>query len=230
MTLRSETINELAAALAKAQGQMTNAVADKTNPHFKSKYADLPSVIDSVRKPLSDNGLAPVQQIDGPLLRTMLMHTSGQWIASEFPLPLAGRPQEIGSVLTYWRRYSLAALVCTAAEDDDANEGQGQKITMRRPAPPAPNPMADTPQAPLTAGSTAPADNANPAPPVAGAVPTDEDRATINQGLTDASQRGTIALRQAWEAVPAEWRPTFRIALDQVYKPAAQQADKTAGP
>ena len=118
----SEQISELAAALAVAQGMMENAIMNRTNPHFKTKYADLAAVLNAARKPLSANGLAIVQTIGDGVLHTRLLHTSGQWIASEHPLPMSGRPQEIGSALTYARRYSLSALIGIAAdEDDDAN-------------------------------------------------------------------------------------------------------------
>jgi len=118
----SEQISELAAALAAAQGMMENAVMNRVNPHFKSKYADLAAIFDAARKPLSANGLAIVQTIGDGVLHTRLLHTSGQWIASEHPLPMSGKPQEIGSALTYARRYSLSALIGIAAdEDDDAN-------------------------------------------------------------------------------------------------------------
>jgi len=66
-----------------------------------------------------------VQTIENGVLHTRLLHTSGQWIASEHPLPMSGRPQEIGSALTYARRYSLSALIGIAAdEDDDANAAE----------------------------------------------------------------------------------------------------------
>jgi len=119
----SEQIDELAAALAAAQGMMENAVMNRVNPHFKSKYADLAAVLSAARKPLSANGLAIVQTIGDGVLHTRLLHTSGQWIASEHPLPMAGRPQEIGSALTYARRYSLSALIGIAADEDDDATG-----------------------------------------------------------------------------------------------------------
>jgi len=131
----SEQISELAAALAAAQGMMENAVMNRVNPHFKSKYADLAAIFDAARKPLSANGLAIVQTIGDGVLHTRLLHTSGQWIASEHPLPMSGRPQEIGSALTYARRYSLSALIGIAAdEDDDANAAQ--KAAKNGPQPP----------------------------------------------------------------------------------------------
>lgn len=125
-SIHSDQINELAAALSKAQGMMGNAVMNRINPHFKSKYADMGSVLDAVRPPLSANGLSIVQPMqiteNGLVLRTILMHSSGQYIAAEYPLPAAQNQQAMGSALTYARRYSLSALVCNASdEDDDAN-------------------------------------------------------------------------------------------------------------
>jgi hypothetical protein len=140
--MQSEQINELAKALSSAQAKIENATLNKINPHFKSKYADLSSVIDSIREPLSVNGLAVSQNIEiregGMILRTVLMHSSGQWIASEYPLPQTARPQELGSALTYARRYSLSSMVCNSAdEDDDANTAEAgkQKIETKGRAP-----------------------------------------------------------------------------------------------
>lgn len=129
---QSEQINELAAALAKAQGAMQNAVMNRINPHFKSKYADLSAQMDAIRGPLSANGLAVVQVIQsterGLVLKTMLMHSSGQYISTEYPLPHSPKPHEMGSGLTYARRYSIGALVCIASdEDDDGNAAQASK-------------------------------------------------------------------------------------------------------
>lgn len=122
----SEQISELAAALAAAQGMMENAIFNRVNPHFKSKYADLAAVIKTARKPLSANGLSTVQTIGDGVLHTRLLHTSGQWIASEYPLPMSGRPQEFGSALTYARRYSLSALLGIAADEDDDGNTAGK--------------------------------------------------------------------------------------------------------
>lgn len=122
----STQLDQLATALAKAQSVMPNAVMNRVNPHFRSKYADLTSVLDAIRGPLSANGLAVTQTTHvtetGFVLRTTLMHTSGQSISGEYPLPTTGKPQEMGSALSYARRYSLAAVVCNASdEDDDGN-------------------------------------------------------------------------------------------------------------
>ncbi|WP_024516784.1 ERF family protein [Bradyrhizobium sp. Tv2a-2] len=126
---QSDQINELATALAKAQGAMQNAVMNRTNPHFRSKYADLSSVLDAIRAPLSANGLAVVQIMQptehGMTMRTTLMHASGQFISTDYPLPHTTKPHEMGSAITYARRYSLAALICNSSdEDDDGNAAQ----------------------------------------------------------------------------------------------------------
>jgi len=121
----SEQINELAGALAKAQGALDDAEKASTNPHFKSRYADLAAVRDAIKLPLSCNGLSYVQMArsdQGAVeVETMLMHSSGQYLADTLRLPvLQNTPQAFGSALTYARRYSLMALIgIAAAEDDD---------------------------------------------------------------------------------------------------------------
>ena len=119
----SGSFAQLAAALAKAQGQMKAAEMDGLNPHFKSRYATLANVWDAARKPLSDNGLSLTQIIQGDALITLLMHESGEWLQATYELTKAGgAPQQFGSELTYARRYSLSALVgIISDEDDDAN-------------------------------------------------------------------------------------------------------------
>jgi len=121
----SDQIHELAAALAKAQGQIEGAKKDSLNPHFKSKYADLASVWDACREALSTNGLSVVQSAEnspdtGYGVTTLLLHHSGQWIRGTLHLrPTKDDPQGAGSALTYARRYALAAFVGIAPEDDD---------------------------------------------------------------------------------------------------------------
>lgn len=126
---RSDEINELVAALAKAAGTIENAKINKVNPHFKSRYADLASCFDAVRKPLGANGLVITQTTEmrdnSFVLVTTLAHASGQWLKSEYPLPTAGRPQELGSALTYARRYSLSAITGIAADEYDDDKGDG---------------------------------------------------------------------------------------------------------
>lgn len=123
---KSESIAKLAEALSKAQGAMKNAIKDSNNPYFKSKYADLASVVDSCRHELAANGLAVVQlptMREGKMvLEYMLMHSSGEWVSNELEMsPVKNDPQGIGSAITYARRYSLASIVGAATEDDDGN-------------------------------------------------------------------------------------------------------------
>lgn len=124
--MQSENINELAAALAKAQGQIEGAKKDSANPFFKSTYADLASVWDACRKQLSDNGLSiiqcPEEAENGIAIETMLLHSSGQWKSGRYVIPVAKNDaQAMGSAITYGRRYALAAMVGIAPEDDDGN-------------------------------------------------------------------------------------------------------------
>lgn len=123
---RSEEIGKLAEALAKAQAGIRFAVKDATNPHFKSKYADLAAVWEACREPLSTNGLSVAQfpSAEGAkvTLTTVLMHSSGQWISQDLTMTAAqNTPQGIGSAITYARRYALSAVVGIAQDDDDGN-------------------------------------------------------------------------------------------------------------
>lgn len=129
----SETINEIGAALAKAQKVMKGAKKDSANPFFKSKYADLAAVADACRDALSDNGIAVVQAPstapEGVVsVETMLVHASGQWMSETLSVkPKDDGAQAMGSVITYLRRYSLAAFAGVAPEDDDAEAAEGRK-------------------------------------------------------------------------------------------------------
>ena len=133
----TEQVHEIAAALATAQGNMGAAVKDSANPHFKSRYADLASVVDATRPHLSAVGIAIVQlpsiNADSVEVVTALVHKSGQVIATT----LAARskdlsPQAIGSAITYLRRYGLMAVAGIAPDDDDGEAAMGRF----QPAPP----------------------------------------------------------------------------------------------
>ena len=125
----SNEINELAAAMAIAQGQMGAAYKNSSNPHFKSSFADLASISDVIKKPLSDNGLSvvqfPINNEQGVAITTRVMHKSGQWIEESFGIkPVKAGPQEYGSLISYFRRYALAAIFAIPQTDDDANAMQ----------------------------------------------------------------------------------------------------------
>jgi hypothetical protein len=132
MMSRSESITGLAGALAKAQGEMRGASKDTTNPHFRSRYADLASVWEACREALTKHGIAVSQlpSADGPqvTVTTLLMHASGEWLSGELTVvAMDAKPQSVGSALTYARRYALSAMVGEAPEDDDGEAAQGRE-------------------------------------------------------------------------------------------------------
>ncbi len=127
---RSDQINELAAAMAKAQAKIEGATKDKTNPAFRSRYADLGAVWDAVRAPLSENGLAVVQfprKTDtGVEVETILMHSSGQWMSDTLAFPISKADAHgHGGGITYARRFSLQSICGVAPVDDDGNAAVG---------------------------------------------------------------------------------------------------------
>jgi len=125
--IKSDSIIELSKALSTFQGKITGVKKDSVNPFFKSKYASLDTIWDTIRKPLSDNGLSVCQTLDNEsginMLDTTLMHTSGEWISGSMILnPVKDDPQGLGSAISYGRRYSLSAILgIVADEDDDGN-------------------------------------------------------------------------------------------------------------
>jgi hypothetical protein len=190
-TLGHEPVNELMAALAAAQGEMSNAEKDAKNPAFTgSKYATLASIRDATIPHLTKHGLSIHQVMkmngQGMLLVTRLAHASGQWVQSEYPIPLSDRPHVMGSAITYARRYSWAAITGIAAEDDDGNAAQ------------------DAPK------------NGTPANPFfpdrkrksSAQAKRDGDWATLEKALADAqSAREVERLREEWVR---DWYPSWK--------------------
>lgn len=134
----TDQINELATALAKAQGEITGALKDSANPFYKSKYADLASCWDACREPLSKNGLSVIQPAEaddqGVTVTTLLMHASGQWIRSVLRMiPKDSTPQSVGSAIAYGRRYGLTAMIGIAQVDDDGNIVSGKVTEIHSP-------------------------------------------------------------------------------------------------
>jgi hypothetical protein len=149
----SDQIDKLAEALAKAQGQMKNPETNKTvtirpqnKPAYSYNYADLPQCLEACRKPLADNGIcypaSIIYQNGVPLLVMRLIHSSGQWIESEYPLPRSSSDKELASGMTYGKRYLLCNLVGISADDDldsDANRAEdpdGAQYGKKGPAKP----------------------------------------------------------------------------------------------
>lgn len=153
----SAEINELAAALAKAQGAITTAAKDKTNPFLKSSYADLASVMAAARSHLSANGLAVIQTAEttdaGVSVTTMLAHASGQWISGTMSMAAGeergkSSAQVLGSIVTYLRRYGYMAITGVVADDDDDDGNSAAGRPVAQPAPKAEAPKAEPPPAP----------------------------------------------------------------------------------
>ena len=151
---RSPSLGKLAEALAKAQGEIVGASKNSENPFLKSRYADLASVWEACRLPLSKNGLAVTQLVgnaDGTVVvESLLMHSSGEWVMSRLSLKsVKDDPQGMGSAITYARRYALAAIVGVSPEDDDANAASGLGVpSTAKSAPRIPNGKRTTPPIP----------------------------------------------------------------------------------
>lgn len=128
----------LFAALAKAQAEVENAIKGNVNPHFKSRYADLAEVLNTVRPTFARHGLSILQStaFDGinVSVTTTLAHAEGGWVSScASCVPARVDAQGIGAATTYLRRYALAAMAGVAQEDEDGNAASHQQ----RPATPA---------------------------------------------------------------------------------------------
>lgn len=140
----SPEIHEIAAALAKARGAFKVFSKDKTatvqskkgeGSSYSYKYGDLAALFDATTEALTENGLSIVQSpsvsADGePVLVTYLTHASGQFFRAEFPLHAHQTPQEVGSEVTYLRRYMAGSMVGIQAEvDDDGAAAQASRST-----------------------------------------------------------------------------------------------------
>ena len=123
---------ELFAALALAQGEIENANKNAANPHFRSKYADLAEVLNTIRPVFAKHGLSLIQSpgFDGSMasVTTVLAHQSGGYMTSTAScVPAKADAQGIGSATTYLRRYGAAAVAGIAQEDDDGNAAAHNK-------------------------------------------------------------------------------------------------------
>ncbi len=214
---QSDSINELAAALAKAQSEIEGAKKDSANPFFKSKYADLESVWTACRVPLTKNGLSVVQLVssegdDGKVtVTTQLLHSSGQWIRGSLTgKPVKADPQGTGSCITYYRRYGLAAIVGVFQADDDGNAASNRK---KLESVPIENPEPDAVES--SAGISIPMELSDPA-----------DRVSawkqVLEGVDDSE-----LLAEAAASISMEDEPT-RKALQDAYR-AANKRIKAKG-
>jgi hypothetical protein len=154
-------LNELAPALSAAQAEMVGIKKTKQNPHLKNKYAGLDDILDVVRPVLAKHGLSLVQGTDltsktgEVVITSTILHKSGQWITAAMPLPLAKNTvQEVGSLVTYGRRYLVSSQLAIAAEDDD--DGNAASGVTGKPSAPVTPQAGDPPRAtgtPIPGGS-----------------------------------------------------------------------------
>lgn len=203
----SESINELATALAAAQGVMGGALKDSANPFFKSKYADLESVWTACRKALSDNGLAVIQTTGineaGICVTTVLAHKSGQWIRDTLPVNAKDQtPQGIGSAITYARRYALASMVGVYQTDDDGEAAHGRGTQPQQQDDTEARLLASNFMAALKVGIDA-------------KVAEVHDQANADQELYQA----------AWKLIPAGDRRQIKEAIDRAKAPRKERAN-----
>src|SRR5262245_22215396 len=147
---QSEKIDQLSAALVKAQAAVKAPALDSVNPHFKNRYASLAAVREAVLPAFHAQGLAILQSPcdrDGrPALTTLIVHASGQFLELELLcLPVQRQDaQGYGSAYTYGRRYALLAIAgVVAEEDDDGEEASRPPARKEQASRPSPLPRAE---------------------------------------------------------------------------------------
>ena len=131
----SETITKIIPALLECQKKIETVTKGSENPYFKSKYADINSLIEACKTILNDNGIIVLQPVNGEMVETNLIHTSGEWISSSTKIvsKTDNNPQDQGSAITYARRYGLQSMLFMSAEDDDGEKATDHKITSPSP-------------------------------------------------------------------------------------------------
>jgi hypothetical protein len=129
---KSESIKNIAGALVKFQASVSKVAKEANNPFFKSKYASLANILDTIQKPLSECGLAISQFPDANALTTIILHAeSGEWMESSYVMPVAKQndPQAMGSAITYARRQSIGSILnLNIDDDDDGEKAMGRQI------------------------------------------------------------------------------------------------------
>lgn len=136
---KSENIEEIAKALNKFQGEVEGITKDGVNPFFKSNYSTFENVVNTIKGPMTANGLSFAQLPDADGLYTLVMHTSGEWIGAHAALELKGHtPQDQGSAITYMKRYALTGALGLATETDDDGNAATQAVKAKPAAAPVP--------------------------------------------------------------------------------------------
>lgn len=125
LMITSPTVTKIASALLLAQKEIGSAKKDSTNPFFKMKYSDLGSVMEACKDAFNNHGITVLQPVETDetitYVRTILLHDSGEYISSSMKVSCKNpdNPQEMGSAITYAKRYSLQAIAFIPSEDDD---------------------------------------------------------------------------------------------------------------
>jgi len=196
----SDTIGKISLALLKAQRKMGAATKDAKNPFFKSNYADLGSVMEVCKDPLNEEGIVILQPVSsneaGHFVETRLLHESGEFISTESMRLELNKVdmQQLGSAITYARRYQLQSLLSIPAEDDDGEKSMNRNAPTQQAKPAAP-------------AKPAPAPVKQPEPakaPVAAPVKTAEQKE-----LEILAKEGLPQTAPAVKAPVTEKKPTF---------------------
>jgi hypothetical protein len=210
-------LGPLAAALSKAQAAFPQILRDKEvdSRSYKFKYAPLDAVLAAVREPLSQNGLAIAQILDGDDLVTLLLHEGGGRLEGRAPLPYKNGDtiQALGSAITYMRRYALQAILGIAAEEDD----DGDRASKAKPrGEPEPEPSVRQSEGGLlgiaSLGKTAPVD---------GELRETPEGWSVGFVLGEGRERVQVVARGDWAQSLAPLLPTIVGQRVQVYGPVS---------
>jgi ERF superfamily len=210
MEFNSIDLGELSEALAKAQAEMANPKFDKTNPHFRNKFASLAAVRDAVLPILSKHGIACVQDLTnvtgGVACTTLLLHSSGQRVSfGPLEMPVSKNDaQGFGSAATYARRYHLMAVANVVGdEDDDANQATGK--------PAAATPIANDIGVHSPLGDVEVNDEVRA---YADSFRTAVDPIVIRQLAADLKEEGEETYRAVWSLLDSKTRSGIKKVLD----------------
>jgi hypothetical protein len=221
----SPTLDQLFPALLEVQRAIGPARKTALNPHLKTRYADLAEVWECCSGPLHEHGFVVLYPLAGQEISCLLAHRSGQWIRSWLTIPATKKlpsnlnaepipltPQDLGSVITYYRRYLLSALLAITTEDDDANAVSGRDRPARRPQP-----ATDSGPSPRPANGHAPATPPRPAPRETwAAVVARIEQASKTWWENELTIEGIP--REKWKALPNQWAITHHLAKHAVEK------------
>lgn len=142
-----KNLTKIATALTAFRIKASKITKDATNPYFNSKYASLSNILDAIQIPLEETGLTFIQTCEGDVLKTILVHESGEQIEASMPIHLvANTPQAMGSAITYARRYSLTVVLgLNIDEDDDGNTATAAVVKPAQVAPSTERPADNRP-------------------------------------------------------------------------------------